>query len=530
MAGAAELRLILSAVDNASKVIGGVTDATTNLGSASATAKDFVAGMGISMDALANPAMLAGQAVRAVYDYVQESIAVFEAYGLEVEDMGRKLGVSAEEASTMIQVADDLRVSTGTLEIAFRNALKNGIEPSIGTLKDMATQYQALEGPVERAAYVTENFGARSLEMQKILEQSPEKLQEMADSVSGTALVMTQEGVEAAKAYQQATDALGDAQTRYALIVASESIPTTTRFKNTIADLINTMASGYEMQVKIRKAFQDGILTEEEYIEATRGIKTGSDSAAEAQEKMERALLIVTDRLNEQERELMRVENATRETTTATEQLTASEQMLWQSGYTGVGVLGDLTAAMYNQEQAALASAAATNAMVDAANRNIDSKIFDFLEDLRWLAAGGQEIQDTFDSLMSIGPGPEQTEGLRELYAQALALKVELGDISFEEAGQSLSEDLNIPLALAYELLQKIKADAQFDITSFVRIYYDEYNKPDFEALEGGPASRGNSGGGGGSTSTTTNNTVIVNNGGGGRESQDIEDALDGWR
>lgn len=169
--------------------------------------------LGLNLTDLVNPATLAAGALGAVAATIKGSISDFAAYGKQVEGVSRKLGISAEESSKLIQVSDDLEVEFSTLEAAFKAGLKNGVIPSIEGIADLATEYQAIEDPVKRAAFATDKFGKAGLEMQKMLEVAPEQLRAMGAEVESTGLLMTKEGVEAAKKYRVQLDQLSDSWT-----------------------------------------------------------------------------------------------------------------------------------------------------------------------------------------------------------------------------------------------------------------------------------------------------------------------------
>lgn len=184
-----EVKIIISAVDKASGTIRGMD----------ASMKGFTAALG----AVAGVAMAAGAALQKVINDTVD-------YGKQVGDMSRALGTSAEESSKLIQIADDLRIEVGTLKMGFKKALMEGVNPSIDGIKDLAKQYQALKTPVEKAQFSMKYFGRAGLELNKILELTPEKIDEMAQSAEDAGLVMSQEGVDATTQYWQELDNLND--------------------------------------------------------------------------------------------------------------------------------------------------------------------------------------------------------------------------------------------------------------------------------------------------------------------------------
>ena len=159
MANSAEVKLIINAVNNASKTINGVEKDISGLNKAAEAGKDFLSGMGVSLADFSTPAMMAGRAVGFLVDTVKQGVANFADYGKEVESVSRKLGITAEEASKLIQVSDDLEVDYSVLTQVMKEGLKDGIVPSIDGIADLAKEYQAIADPAKRAAFATEKFG-----------------------------------------------------------------------------------------------------------------------------------------------------------------------------------------------------------------------------------------------------------------------------------------------------------------------------------------------------------------------------------
>lgn len=258
MTNSAEVQLIINAINNASRTIKEVEGDVSKMNKSTAAAKDFIAGMGVSLADFSNPAMMAGRAVGFVTDQVKQSINQFAEYGKQVESVSRKLGISAEEASKLIQVSDDLEVDYSTLTQAMKEGLKDGIVPSIDGLAELAKEYQKITDPTKRAAFAVEKFGKAGLEMQKVLEVAPDQLKEMGDAVKDTGLLMSQEGVEAAKKYRQQMDNLEDSVTGVKNQIGMALVPEL----NKLLEAWNNGAGGAE---NLNEAVKNGLVTQKEY-------------------------------------------------------------------------------------------------------------------------------------------------------------------------------------------------------------------------------------------------------------------------
>ena len=224
-----EVQVTITAKDNASGNLKKITGAIDGVSKSV---------LGINLTDIINPATMAAAALGTVAAVVKKGVADFAAYGEQVGDVSRKLGITAEESSKLIQVADDLEVDYSVLTQAMKEGLKDGIVPSIDGLSNLAVEYQKLKTPAEKAAFATDAFGRSGLEMQKILETAPEKLKEMGEAVELSGLLMDEKGVQAAKDYRLAVDGLGDSWSGLVARVMPGVVKGLTTVNNSLTSLI----------------------------------------------------------------------------------------------------------------------------------------------------------------------------------------------------------------------------------------------------------------------------------------------------
>ncbi len=181
----------------------GDTEAKGSLGDLNKAFTDLT---GVSLGTVTAMGLSVG-AIKALGKAVEETVT----YAMQVKDFSMALGSTTEEASKLIQMGDDLRVEVGTMQSAFRFALDHGVTPTIAGLQDLSRQYLAIEGPQARMSFAVDTFGrGPAVAMMRFLEAGPEKLGEMAKSLEGTALVMSEQNVKAADDYRLALDSLND--------------------------------------------------------------------------------------------------------------------------------------------------------------------------------------------------------------------------------------------------------------------------------------------------------------------------------
>lgn len=133
----------------------------------------------------------------------------FVKYAEQVKNLSRSLGSSAEEASKIIQVGDDVRISYESLTIAMKTAQKQGIDPSIEGLAKLSDKYKSLAPGVERTQFLLKTFGKSGLEMGKLMEKGGDGIRSASDAISEN-LIMTAKGIKASDDYQAQVDELSD--------------------------------------------------------------------------------------------------------------------------------------------------------------------------------------------------------------------------------------------------------------------------------------------------------------------------------
>ena len=133
----------------------------------------------------------------------------FVKYAEQVKNLSRNIGVSAEDASRLIQIGDDVRISYESMSTAMKIAQKQGIDVSIDGLTKLADKYKSLAPGVERTQFLMKTFGRSGLEMGKLLEQGGAGVTRMSAEVE-KALVLTDESIKKSDEYQRSVYTLSD--------------------------------------------------------------------------------------------------------------------------------------------------------------------------------------------------------------------------------------------------------------------------------------------------------------------------------
>ncbi len=257
-----------------------------------------------------NQAIEVGQKVfDAMNGILEQTVGQYIDYAMQVKDTSRILGVTTEQSSALLQVCDDLRVSESALTMAFRTALKQGMVPSLETLIDMTAEYQALPDAQSKAQFAMDKFGRSGLEMQKILEQTPETLRDIASSAQDAGLVLSQDMVDGADEARLALDDLEDSITGIKNLISAEWVPGLAKGLQGITALVGGMRT-------FNQAWQDADVRNMARLLGPLVIFTGQYKDAVAD-------LAYSEGVEREE--AIRRAAATKEVTTATEAATIAE-------------------------------------------------------------------------------------------------------------------------------------------------------------------------------------------------------------
>lgn len=177
-----------------------------------------------------------------VSSVVQRLVGDTMEYAAQVRDLSRATGMSAEDTSRLIQVADDMTISYEALGAAARVAAKQGITLSTDALAQMSDEYLRLQPGAERSAYLLEHFGKQGHEMGKLLEQGSQAIRDMSDSMDES-MILTQSDVDAARELEIAWDNLSDMATGLQYTIGKQLIPVLTSAATATQTLITWQGS-----------------------------------------------------------------------------------------------------------------------------------------------------------------------------------------------------------------------------------------------------------------------------------------------
>jgi TP901 family phage tail tape measure protein len=233
-----------------------------DLKSAEDTAKQAGSNMGASITSAITKGMAGlGAAASAIF---VAAIGSTTQWSNEVERLSRELGLTTEQASALIDVSDDLGVSSQTLSASFGIFAKNlagisdmetavaeggkgfsdtlkdlgismtdatgNLRPMNDLLPEIADQFMNMPDGLEKSALAMRLFGRGGKELIPVLNMGGEAIRAAAVDTERFGLSMSADGVKAARAFQVAQNNLGDAIKGVAVTIGNEILPKLTPF------------------------------------------------------------------------------------------------------------------------------------------------------------------------------------------------------------------------------------------------------------------------------------------------------------
>ena len=229
----------------ADKATKGLKDFKSSVQEAEGFTGKMKAGVGslgnVFKSAAANPAMLA-TGVTAAAGAAFAAVDSFSQLGVEVGKFSDATGVTTEEASRLIEVSNDLGVSTESLQGAL-NKLNKGIDPKAfkdlgvaiaytdtgatdvnATFMNVIAHLNGIKDPAQRAREGTKLLGKSWTDLAELVGMGADELQKSLDGVS-KAKVLSPEQVAKAKAFRDAMNDLQDIGEDLAATIGSKLAP-----------------------------------------------------------------------------------------------------------------------------------------------------------------------------------------------------------------------------------------------------------------------------------------------------------------
>jgi len=192
----ATVNLVINGQYNAGKVFDAIGK---DLGEASRAVSSFTASAHGSFNGMltgladiqAGFSMVIGTAQQ-IGQAFEQAMAASMAYIDQVDSLQDVTGASAEQASRLILVTQQLGVSAEQVTKAMQQAALRGIQPNTESLGKLADQYVKIQDPVERARFLTQNFGETGAKLAPLLDKGKAGIEEMIGAAEEYGHVLTE--------------------------------------------------------------------------------------------------------------------------------------------------------------------------------------------------------------------------------------------------------------------------------------------------------------------------------------------------
>lgn len=201
---------------------------------------------------------LAKQSYKVLEGAVDDTVGAFVTYAGQVREISQVTGQSAEAVSRVIQVTDDYKIKTESLNMVMKKMAAEGNKLSIDSLAKLSDKYLKLQPGVERTMFLTENFGRAGVDFAEIMLAGGKAIRAQSDAVSD-GLILSDAALKKAREYELQQDSLNDSWMAAKIAVGQMVVP-----------MLNT-ALGYQ-NAKLR-ADELGISLQT-YVNGNTGLKS----------------------------------------------------------------------------------------------------------------------------------------------------------------------------------------------------------------------------------------------------------------
>lgn len=273
---------------------------------------------------------LAAQAWGAAAKVLDVTVVAAANWGDEMGDLAQLTGTGVKATSEFAATMELLGIKSGDLTKTIKAFTSQGLQPTMENIKRLAAEYQAIQDPVEKNAFLFKNFGKQAGDVAEVLGKSTEELEAFTEAARTSGKVIDEETAEAAEKLNVQLAKLQQRAEGFGIAVGNFVIPS-----------VVGLFEGFD---QLTAAAQSGEVSWLEYANRLAAVATGHGTAA-----------TLTAGLTDKTIEL----------TDETEALREANRLLGETTQTATLILGDWTTA---QEDADIAAWGLADAM-DNENR-----------------------------------------------------------------------------------------------------------------------------------------------------------------
>lgn len=366
---------------------------------------------------------------------IKKALTTTAEYSDQIRELGRTTGMTTEQSSRLLQVADDSQVSFSSLTASMKIAIRQGFNPTIESLADLSDAYLALEDPLQRSQMLLQMFGRNGLEMSKIMELGSEAIKQIGMNADKFGLVMSSFDVATMREYERAVNDLQTAFKGLGVQFALSLGPQIARGINGFIDYSTRFGQFNKTVALGKELLREDVIGIEDF---TRATSFYNYITADTTRQIE----MLNDGL---------------EASGANFRINSD----WTRNY-GNGISG------LAGEMAKLAAAIDEVKNIDdviTSIKDIDLKVGGEIvttsKQIQFKGLGGDVISSIHQGIISatdqgIMPPEVSQKFLEDLYVIEQAAEVEMGNIDFTQAGKNLEEGFGIPADIAEQKVRNV--------------------------------------------------------------------------
>ncbi len=151
------------------------------------------------MSAATNAIDMTQQVVGALKGAFDETIGAAAEWGDSMGDLASLTGQTVEETSQLAATMELVGIESGDLGRIMKSMTKEGLNLNLKTLLELNKQYNAIQDPVEKNAFLFKNFGKAAEDMAEVMGRSEAELKKLADTAAKSGKVIGEDAANAAE-------------------------------------------------------------------------------------------------------------------------------------------------------------------------------------------------------------------------------------------------------------------------------------------------------------------------------------------
>lgn len=187
-------------------------------------------------------------------------------WGDEMGDLAQLTGTSVKETSELAATLELLGIKQDGLNKIVKAFTTQGLQPTIANIRSLATQYQAIQDPVEKNEFLFKRFGRQAADVAEILGKSTEELDSFTEAARESGKVIDEKTAAASEKLNVQLEKLKQRAEGAGIAIGNFFIPT-------IVDL-------FEANDKLTAAVERGDVSWLEYLNRLAQVATGHGTAA----------------------------------------------------------------------------------------------------------------------------------------------------------------------------------------------------------------------------------------------------------